>query len=290
MKMNAIVGAFILILCFQSYAEEQDTISFRLWDKNYDRPQTLAFIKLAIEKAEPQYGKITIERVVVDTLTEATNALLNDQTIDAFVSGTDSEKEAELLPIFIPLERGLLGFRACMIRPDNQPLFNQIQQAHQFKENQLYIGLGSAWPDRNIMLDNGFIIKHANNRPQLIRMLSENNMQCFSRSMMEIDDELMANQEFGAEKRLAFIYPFADILYMRKRAHKLHEALEYGLQRAIQDRSYFDLFDHHYGNALQKYEFYFRKILILENKRISPKAREAINRYGIASFSAGPRK
>jgi hypothetical protein len=107
--------------------------------------------------------------------------------------------------------------------------------------------------------------------------------------MMEIDDELLAHKEFRAEKRLAFIYPFADILYIRKGAEKLHEALEHGLMLAIKDRSYFELFDHYYSDSLQKYEFYFRKILVLDNKRISPQAREAINRYGIASFSAGPR-
>jgi hypothetical protein len=289
MKINATVVFLIFLFCFQSSAEEREPLSLRLWDKNYDRPQTLAFVKLAIEKAEPQYGKITIKRVELDTLTSATNALRSDQLIDAFVSGTDSEKETDLLPIFIPLERGLLGFRACMIKPKNQPLFTKIQQTRQFQENQLYVGLGSAWPDRDIMLDNGFIIKHANNRPELIQMLTDNEMQCFSRSMMEIDDELRAHKEFSAEKRLAFIYPFADILYMRKGAKQLHEALEHGLKLAIQDRSYFELFDHYYSNSLQKYEFYFRKILVLENKRISPQAREAINRYGIASFSADPR-
>ena len=276
-------------MSIQSKGNETSGLSLRLWDKNYDRQQTLAFVKLALEKAEPKYGKVTIERVAIDTLSEAVDALQSDQKIDVIVSGTDMERETNLLPIYIPLERGLLGFRACMIQPKNQPLFDNIQQTKQFKENQLYVGLGSAWPDKNIMLDNGFIVKHAPRDQELFSMLANNDIQCFSRSMIEIDDELMAHEAFSAEKRLAFIYPFADIIYLRKGAPKLHEVLEYGLQQAIEDRSYFSLFKHYYSGALQKYEFYFRKILVLNNNNISPEARNAINRYGIASFIEGRR-
>ncbi len=288
-NIRLIVALLLTIISTQALSDETGTLSLRLWDKNYDRPQTLAFIQLAIEKAEPKYGKITLSRVEIDTLSQATQALEKNQQIDAYVSGTDIPKEESLLPIYIPLERGLLGFRACMIQPKNQPLFSDIQLANQFAENQLYVGLGSSWPDRNIMIDNGFIIKHANNYESLIAMLANNDVQCFSRSMMEIDDELMAHPKFDAEKRLAFIYPFADILYVRPDATKLHEALNYGLEVAIKDRSYFALFDQFYADSLQKYEFYFRKILVLRNNNISANAREAINRYGIASFSHGPR-
>lgn len=290
MKIIATFSAlFLIFFCIDSHAEESNALSLKLWSKNYERPKTLDFIKLALEKAAPKYGHIEIESYDIDTLAKATETLRANQTLDALVSGTDIQREKDLLPIYIPLERGLLGFRACMIKPENQSLFSDIQQAKQFKENQLYVGLGSAWPDRNIMLNNGFLVRHANNRAALIEMLRDNELQCFSRSMMEIDDELSANSAFSAEKRLAFIYPFADIIYLRKGATQLHQALEYGLKQAIEDRSYFELFDHYYSDVLQKYEFYFRKILVLNNNNISPKARRAINLYGIASFSEGGR-
>ena len=91
--------------------------------------------------------------------------------------------------------------------------------------------------------------------------------------------------EFASENRIALVYPFGKILYINQHNKKAFEMLKYGLEQAVADRSFYKLFNHHFAQHLDKHQFYFRKIMLIQNPTLSASGMQAINQFGIASFS-----
>lgn len=256
----------------------------KLWHENYERIETRAFVQLALQKAAPEYGEFKLTPVVIDSQAHAMSALQNHETIDLAVAATDKTWEASLLPIYIPLDKGLLGFRVCVIKPTQRPLFANIVSVADLKSHQIKLGVVESWPDR-------FVYQHYNLHtvttkalPDLYDKLYGNDLNCISRSVFEVDNELVHHPEFMVEENLAFVYPSADIIYVSLTKPKLKEAIEYGLKRAIDDGSYEALFNKLYGDVLKRHAFYYRKMIIMHNPDVGERAMEAINRYGIVSF------
>ncbi|MFT6271147.1 MAG: hypothetical protein ACJAVV_003987 [Alphaproteobacteria bacterium] len=56
------------------------------------------------------------------------------------------------------------------------------------------------------------------------------------------------------------------------------------MRAAIEDLSYYELFDVYYAQKLAHHKVFERKLIFLENTTASYKTIQSINRYGIATF------
>jgi hypothetical protein len=197
----------------------------------------------------------------------------------------DLEKEQLARPIYVPLDRGLLGFRICLTQHNSISL-NSINTPIEFKNKNLSVGLGSHWPDTLIYQQNGFKVVTSPIYESLFSMLNRKRFDCFSRSVNELDKELLQIKEHNLQidNNIIFVYPNADFLFISPTNNQLHKRLSHGLGMAIEDESYFDIFDKHFSNVLLKHGVYERRLLIMNNEQISRQALSAINRFGIASF------
>lgn len=264
----------------------QQQTKIRLWHKNTHSETTLAFLRLALENALPS-NKIQFDTVTIENNDEAFVALeKNDlsQRVDIIVSAISKERENRYLPIFVPLDRGLLGFRICMVLPSSTDKFKSVNSVVDFQEQTIKLTLVEAWPDVSVMKSNGIPLQLTANYAESVQAIKSQNADCFSRSVMEIDTELAQLPALAMESRIALIYPLADIIYVNPNLPELHATLELGISTALEDGSFYRLADEHYDALLQKHRFYSRKLLIMQNPDVSEEALEAINRYGIASF------
>ncbi len=281
--------AFLAVWVIPAFAQQsiKDTeLDVRVWHANYDNIPVRGFLQLAMAKAGLAGSTMSIRRVEVQGFNSAFEQLsIAGGKLDVIVSGVSIEKEKRFLPIYVPLDRGLLGFRLCLIDKYSQSQFNQINQAIDFAQNGINIALVNGWPDIDIMQTNRIPVFAATSRTSLLSAMEKGEAQCFSRSAIEAQQDDNAIESLQLEQRLALVYPFADILYVRKDRPELHAALTSGLRMAIIDRSYYTLFEKHYANRLSELGFYRRKLLIMENPHISQAALDAINRLGIASFN-----
>lgn len=279
--LASVIGCWILTSA-QVYSSEK-TLS--IWHRSFDTPQVRDFIELAISKASDKYPLFTLQRTQLKNKEQAFSQLTQKGQLDLIVAGFDIERERLSLPIYIPLDRGLLGFRTCLIEPKFQPLFERIQTVNDFSVEHLIIGVGRNWADKNIMLNNDVPLLDAPSQEKLMALLRHNKVSCISRSVIEIDATVADFPEFSGEQRIAFIYPFGKIIYVNQHNKHAYEMLKYGLEKALEDRSYYRLFNQHFAKQLEKHKFYFRKILLMKNPYLSKPAINAINQFGIASFS-----
>jgi len=210
---------------------------------------------------------------------------LRNANIDVLISAPTTNREKTTLPVYIPIDRGLLGVRICLVST-KAPKLTGIKSLVDLQASGFSVGLGAHWPDTKIFEQNGFNVVTSPIHESLFLMLDKSRFSCFSRSVNEIDEELKQYSQLNIEvdSNLVFIYPNADFIFVNKTNTQLHERLQKGLMKSINDHRYYDRFDRFFANELSEHIIFERKIIFLKNNNVSRQAIKAINQYGIASF------
>lgn len=281
--MASLKASLCIVLLINAVQANENTLT--LWHYSYDKPHVRSFVELAILKAADKYPQYSLKRAKEVNKTTAFKALTQANQLDIIVAALDPEAEKNSLPIYIPVDRGLLGFRTCLISPESQPLFDKIQTVNDLSLQKLTFGVDVNWTDKKVMLSNELPLLDAPNYRSLMAMLRQHKVKCVSRSVMDMDASIANFPEFTPEQQIAFIYPFGKIIYVNQQNKAAYEMLKYGLEKAVQDRSFYQLFNQYFAKVLEEQNFYYRKILLIKNPVLSEPGHKAINKYGIASFS-----
>lgn len=280
---------FVFCLCvffFSPMCAAKQTLV--VWEKNYHSPFFKESLQNMVTLTDEEFGEVEL---VPSQKMEQGRAFaeLVKGNIDVFIGGADTDRESLANAIYVPIDRGLLGFRVCL-KHSQTPPFSNIHSVEQFQETNFTIGLGTHWPDTAVYRLNGFKVITSPVYDSLFAMLRNKRFSCFSRGVNEIEGEAGRFQENSivTDDKLIFIYPNADFIFVSPKNAKLHKRLSIGMGRSIEDYSFFDLFNKYHQDKLLKYGIYERKLLVLNNNQLSNKALSAINRFGIASFVVPP--
>lgn len=233
-------------------------------DRRYDYP--LQLLQLALSKIRTEYRIETAafpmnqERQVLEI--EA------GRTIDVGPIPSSAEREARLLPIRIPLNKGVLGWRLGLVRKGDKGLAG-VKTLDDLKGVRL--AQGQEWPDTLILRANGIDVITAPRYEGLFKMLVGKRFDYFPRSILEIWDEQAINAEtLEVEPHLALHY-FYDAYFMVNRGNtKLAEDIREGLEKAIADGSFDKLFKQHFGERLRKARLDKRTVIELRNPLLTP--------------------
>ncbi len=200
---------------------------------------SMAMINLALSKVSTKY-KLEIDSSVV---TQARN--IDDVATgrsDLLWAATNQEMEDKLLPIRICLYKGLLGHRIFIINPASQPKFDRVKTFDDLK--QFTFGQGTTWADSSILESNGLKVVKANKYQSLFYMVDGGRFDAFPRGVQEPWQELETNSNLplAVEKRIMLVYRMPFYLFTGKKNTKLAADLELGLNRAIADGSFDNIF------------------------------------------------
>jgi hypothetical protein len=80
--------------------------------------------------------------------------------VNIFVPGTNPDLETRLLPVRIPIDKGLLGYRLFLIMPETQARLDTVRDVGSLR--QFTVGQGEPWADARILDANGFKLVLAN--------------------------------------------------------------------------------------------------------------------------------
>src|SRR5471032_1864938 len=192
--------------------------------------------RLAASPAQMQQGR-------------ALRLLARGQGIDLLWTVMSREREAAFLPIRIPIDRGLNGWRLLLIRAQDRALFAPVATATGLAP--LRAGQGHDWPDTEVLRANHLAVFTSTAYDRLFKMLARGHIQYFPRSVIEIWQEIAAHPELrlGAADGIALHYPEALYFFVNKSNTALAAKVERGLRLAIADGSMQKLFDEYYGEA-----------------------------------------
>ncbi|WP_395949155.1 MULTISPECIES: hypothetical protein [Aeromonas] len=233
-----------LCLCLPLLAQAQ-TLTVKVPSRpinDLDSEYQLKLLELALDRAGQPYK---LERVDLN-LNQFTlqQELRKGKTINVFWMGTSSALESALIPVPIPLFRGLEGLRLSFIHSDAQEKFNQVNTLADLK--QLKAAQGVGWADNKILEQAG-IATYAGRYSNLFRLINDGDkLDFFPRGLVEIfaeRRELAAQYpNLAIEQHLLIRYPFAEFFFVSPEAPKLAKALQSGLERAYADGSFMTFF------------------------------------------------
>nr|WP_240455350.1 hypothetical protein [Aeromonas rivipollensis] len=233
-----------MCLCLPLLAQAQ-TLTVKVPSRpinDLDSEYQLKLLELALDRAGQPYK---LERVDLN-LNQFTlqQELRKGKTINVFWMGTSSALESALIPVPIPLFRGLEGLRLSFIHSDAQEKFNQVNTLADLKLLKAAQGVG--WADNKILEQAG-IATYAGRYSNLFRLINDGDkLDFFPRGLVEIfaeRRELAAQYpNLAIEQHLLIRYPFAEFFFVSPESPKLAKAIQTGLERAYADGSFMTFF------------------------------------------------
>lgn len=165
--------------------------------------------------------------------------------INVFISMTSKAREETMLPIRIPVFKGLYGYRVFLINKKDQLRFSDIKTLDQLKK--LTAVQGTHWPDLNILKSNGLNIESSSQHESLFKMLEYGRVDYFPRGIHEPWKELSDRPNMGlaVEKNLMLYYPAPGYIFVKKDNLRLSIRLKEGFKSIIESGEFDTFFDNH---------------------------------------------
>jgi len=164
--------------------------------------------------------------------------------IDVGSFASTAELERRLIPVRIPLMRGLLGFRLFIVHRAALPLFAEVRTLDDLL--RLRPCAGTDWPDVEILRAAGFDPVTSWDYEALFRLVRERRCDFFPRGAPEPFQELPIRQldhpELVVEPNLALRYPLPIYFFVGRHNAALADRIERGLRLALADGSFTALF------------------------------------------------
>jgi hypothetical protein len=234
MKYRIYLITALFLISRQSTAEDPNQI--KLVSRNdANAKYAVGLLQLALTKIKKPYtintshGELTAMR-----LKESARS----GTIDVIWTATNKELEAELIPIRVPLEKGLLGHRIFIVHRDNKNLLANVDTIEQLRAYT--IGQGRGWTDAEILKANGFKVTLAPKYESLFYMIDGKRFQLFPRGVNEpfAEIEKRPELELAVDENVMLVYRMPYYFFVNPARKELADDIESGLMAAIDDGSF----------------------------------------------------
>ncbi|MBV8501162.1 MAG: hypothetical protein JO006_05540 [Paucibacter sp.] len=262
--------AFALADAFIYPRPESDT------DHRYEYEWKL--LQTALDKTIVDYGPYTLgpSSQVMNQARLAGEIEAGSGRVSIFVRGTSAALEATLLPVRIPLDKGLLGYRVFIIRAADRERFAAIRSLDELR--RLSAGQVNTWSDVQILRDGGFNVITGHHVGTVFKMLAAGRFDFFPRGPDEAyrdsDEWRDAVAGLVVEKTLLLHYPFARYFFVQRSpaGARMATRVELGLNRMLKDGSFDTLFMQYKGPLIAKADLRNRRVFELNNVALPPGA------------------
>jgi hypothetical protein len=202
----------------------------------------------ALAVTEPDFGPYVL-RPTTSAMTE--RRALEELTtgsgkITVLVHGNVADYEQQLLPVYFPLDKGLLGYRVFLIRSETQARLDSVKGLGDLRKHS--IGQGLNWGDVAILRNAGLTVVEGTSYEGLFAMLAAGRFELFSRGVVEIGEELARQKpdhpELTIEQNLLLYYPLTRYFYACRspEGEALARRISVGLERILSDGSFDKMF------------------------------------------------
>lgn len=234
-------------------------------DRRFD--YQMALLRQAMERTVDSHGPYTIERHPVFLSRNRALKEVEAGRITVFEAPTRSEWEEALIPVRVPLRRGILGYKLFLIRAEDQPAFAKVRTLDDLEAFRM--GQGSQWTVTLALRKLGFSILGSDSYEQLFDLLMKGRIDYFPRSINEVfvehEDRRELYPNMAVERALALYLPLPSYFFVSPDRPDLAERLEAGLMAMMEDGSFERTFREHNQEYLAKAKLGQRRVFRLSN-------------------------
>ena len=274
----AIVG-FTVFCLFSSAAVQSEPVAAEPMRVSYphyvgDDPVFTRFtdyfedlLELALLKSRQSFTLLPVPGKAVTDRRAMRN--LDSGIYDVNFMHTNPDRETTLHPVYFPMFKGLAGWRLLLVREGEGKKFGRDLMPGEFKAKRA--GLGHDWPDLEYMQAGGYTVVTSVGRESLVSMLLGGRVDYVSRSVIEVWGELEHYQPMPLEVAccVAIHYPSAFYMFTSRANKELAEILTEGLNVALRDGSFDQLFMRYYGVYIERSNLSGRRVFELDNPSLS---------------------
>lgn len=226
-------------------------------------------LDMALKRTETEFGPFQIEKFTTPMSSARWNAdAINGKTINVMWSNIGHpDLNEKMIPIPIPADRGMHGYRVFLIRADRQAEFDKVRTLDELRH--FVMGQGENWGDIKILEHNRLPVITAPVYDNLFPMLEARRFDYYSRSVLEAPLEI---ESFGStypdikiESSLLLHYRFPVMFFVTKSEPVLARRIKVGMEMLVKDGSMKKLFDRYFEKSLVGLKLKSRKVLELEN-------------------------
>lgn len=243
-------------------------------DSRYD--YDWAVLRTALQKTEARHGSFELKQsdIVMSPQRVTQELSMPAGRINILVRATDPALERQFIPVRLPVDRGLLGYRVFLVREADLPRFAQVRTLEQLR--QLRAGQGKGWADVAILEAAGIETVEGSTYDGLFAMLDAGRFDFFSRSADEARRELAERHarhpQLAIEPTLLLHYPLPRYFFLRRDDEGRHLAkrIEEGMEIMIRDGSLAALFQRYKRDIIEQSGLKRRRVLTIRNPALSP--------------------
>ncbi|MGJ8694322.1 MAG: hypothetical protein ACSHW0_17775 [Thalassotalea sp.] len=251
--------AFISPLCWSA----EVVLINRPLSKNDNRSDyAIELLRAALVKTEPQYPPAIINFTLEMNEERAKSLIIKENYGDVIYAATRESWEQELIPIKVPLLKGLMGMRVLMIRKEQQQEFSAISTIEQLKK--LHLGSGHIWAITQIFEQAGFKVIKSSKYESLFKMLVKQRFDFLPRGVNEIINEYQLRRveypSLHIEESILLKVPLPVYFFINPKKPELAQRILKGLNIMIADGSFDEIFNQHFSADLQFLNIDNRKV------------------------------
>ncbi|KQV91392.1 hypothetical protein ASD15_05035 [Massilia sp. Root351] len=243
------------------------TVRHQTPQNNFDA-SLLRMLALALDKAPGAYaleqwgGRMERGRSVQEVML--------GRNLDVLWAVTTRERERQMRPVRIPLDKGLSGWRLALIMQQHSARFSAVRRLDDLAD--FTAGQGYGWAEGQIWRANGLPVVTGNSSESLHAMLAAGRFDYFPRALGEAVRE---SDQFAARGIVAapgFVLHMQSAVYffVNNNNHALAAAIEQGLRSAMQDGSFDKLFRELNDSAIERARLAQRHVIELANPELPP--------------------
>ncbi|WP_016955996.1 hypothetical protein [Catenovulum agarivorans] len=205
----------------------------------------LGLLELTVERTQAEFGPANI--IIAGDVPQGRALRELGKLVDVYWAGTSHQRDTDLLPVTIPLVKGLLGYRMPIIQKDSIATFDKISNLSQLKELTACQGL--SWPDTDILEHAGIRVHKNAVYERMFKQVAIGRCDYFPRGIYEGISEVKAREMLYPNlifyTDLIIYYPFPMYYFVSKQNPMLHKRLTQGLELLIAEGKFEQYFKNH---------------------------------------------
>lgn len=256
----------ILVLAILFGLADVASASSPLIIKHYQKQARYTYgaelLDLALSKLQRPYKIIAPEKQNMNEGRGELEVVLGN--LDLQWMSTTSEREDKMIPIRIPIYRGIMGLRLLLIQKDRLEEMSQIKSLSDLRK---YKGVhGTHWGDLPVYAANNLSVHTHVKYESLFSLLSIGRVHYFHRGLNEIWGEIERYQDsLTIADGVMLYYPLPVYYFVTKSKPDLAQMLERGLRMALEDGSFEQHFLNFHSGFIAKGNLPNRQLIRLVN-------------------------
>jgi hypothetical protein len=256
----------LLMISFISNAEDIIYIKSKGNDIYKKYPKKL--LTRVLEVTEKEYGEFNLVESENDMKRKRRLLeLIQGERLHVSTQATSADWEEQAIPIYIPIQKGILGYRVFVLKKEDADLFANISTKRDLKK--IPTGSGATWSITKIFQDYGFNIVTGGRAERLYKMLKADRFKAYSRGIEELQGELKGKGDVVVDKHIAIYTELPRYFFVSPTKPRLAQRIEKGLQVLVDSGEFERLFNESHMDILQGLNLDQRRVFRLNNDKLS---------------------